>query len=93
MNLCKPDYLNYKTRESSVLIDWLRESVDQTLQNIGSLSDEQWDVPALEILNPPSWELGHLTWFHEFWVHRLGQTSNSSYSKSGCKNPSVKIKM
>jgi len=79
MKLSKPDYLNYKTRESSVLIDWLCESVDQTLQNIGSLSDEQWDVPALEILNPPSWELGHLTWFHEFWVHRLGQTSNSSY--------------
>jgi len=78
MSSSQSDYLNYKTQETAVLFDWLHDSVKQTQQNIDSLSDEQWHVPALEVVNLPAWELGHLTWFHEFWAHRLGRASTPS---------------
>jgi ergothioneine biosynthesis protein EgtB len=30
-------------------------------------------VPQRETLNPPSWELGHVGWFQEFWIARNPQ--------------------
>ncbi|MGB7183801.1 MAG: ergothioneine biosynthesis protein EgtB, partial [Burkholderiaceae bacterium] len=35
-------------------------------------------VPHLEILNPPLWELGHIGWFHEFWCLRDGDFTQAS---------------
>ena len=29
-------------------------------------------VPMFRIVNPPLWELGHIAWFQEFWLHRGG---------------------
>lgn len=28
------------------------------------------EVPYLEVINPPLWELGHVGWFEEFWLAR-----------------------
>ena len=30
-------------------------------------------VPRRDTLNPPLWELGHIGWFHEFWIARNPQ--------------------
>lgn len=34
------------------------------------LSDEQFRVPLLDIINPFLWELGHIAYFAEFWILR-----------------------
>jgi gamma-glutamyl hercynylcysteine S-oxide synthase len=74
------DYLLYSPHPpASTLEQWLKESNHtscQILKNI-SLSDQL--VPRLNILNPPLWEFGHLTWFHEFWIHRDGQADEPSF--------------
>ncbi len=37
---------------------------------MGDLSEAQWRVPRLAIVNPVAWELGHVGWFAEFWCLR-----------------------
>ena len=77
------DYLLYAPYPpASTLAQWLEESNGITRQILSHVSVEDQIVPQLNILNPPLWELGHLTWFHEFWVHRDGQESNPSFMKS-----------
>jgi ergothioneine biosynthesis protein EgtB len=60
------------------LKDSLVESNELTRSILKNLKPGQELVPILEVVNPPHWEFGHLTWFHEFWVHRKGQVSNPS---------------
>jgi len=38
-------------------------------------------VPQLATLNPPYWEFAHITWFHEFWIHRKGRQEHPSLYK------------
>lgn len=79
MNQKLPDHLQYQTQSNhSQLKDWLIESNELTRNIFLRLKPGQELVPRLEILNPPHWEFGHLTWFHEFWVHRKGQITNST---------------
>jgi EgtB-related family protein len=76
------DHLLYAPHPpASTLAQWLEESNGITRQILASLTAEECLVPQLNILNPPLWELGHLTWFHEFWVHREGQESKPSIMK------------
>ena len=76
------DHLLYDPhRPASTLAQWLEESNGITRQILASLTPEECLVPQLDILNPPLWEFGHLTWFHEFWVHRDGQESKPSIMK------------
>jgi ergothioneine biosynthesis protein EgtB len=76
------DHLLYAPHPpASTLAQWLEESNGITRQILASLTAEECLVPQLNILNPPLWELGHLTWFHEFWVHRDGQESKPSIMK------------
>ena len=73
------DHLQYQTQANqSLLKDWLIETNERTRNILVNLKPGQELVPTLEILNPPHWEFGHLTWFHEFWVHRKGQISKPS---------------
>ena len=73
------DYLMYSPHPpASTLTHWLEESNSLTRQIMSNLSTADHVVPQLNILNPPLWEFGHLTWFHEFWVHRDGQVSKPS---------------
>lgn len=76
------DYLGYSPYPpASTLAGWLEESNQITRQILTNISSEDQFAPQLSILNPPLWEFGHLTWFHEFWVHRDGQTNNPSLIK------------
>lgn len=77
------DYILYAPYPTvSELAQWLEESNDLTRQTLSHISTADQLVPQLNILNPPLWELGHLTWFHEFWVHRHGQESKSSFMRN-----------
>jgi len=74
------DYLLYSPfPSSSTLEKWLEESNQITRQILKNLQVGDEHVPQLDILNPPLWEFGHLTWFHEFWVHRDGQANKPSF--------------
>lgn len=52
------------------LIDDLVDARARTLSLVDGLTDEQWVVPQLEIVNPPLWEVGHVAWFQERWTLR-----------------------
>src|SRR5881396_3663556 len=41
-----------------------------TFDLVRDLSDEQFRVPLLRIINPFLWEIGHVAYFQEFWVLR-----------------------
>ncbi len=73
------DYLLYSPDPpASTLARWLEESNRITCHILGHISEADQLVPQLNILNPPLWEFGHVTWFHEFWVHRQGQATKPS---------------
>jgi ergothioneine biosynthesis protein EgtB len=77
------DYLLYTPHPpESTLAQWLEECNHTTRQILSNISTADQLVPQRNILNPPLWELGHLTWFHEFWVHRDGQESKPSFIKN-----------
>jgi gamma-glutamyl hercynylcysteine S-oxide synthase len=46
----------------------------RTLESYVDLPDSALQVPHLETINPPVWEMGHVAWFQEYWVlrHALG---------------------
>ena len=48
----------------------LRESREYTLSMYGHLEGGQWQVPLIEIVNPPIWELAHIGYFQEFFCRR-----------------------
>ena len=78
--LLNDDYLSYSPfPPSSILEKWLEESNQITRQILINLQEGEERVPCLPILNPPLWEFGHLSWFHEFWVHRDGQINQASF--------------
>lgn len=76
----KLDFLSYAPWPSSNnLLKDLERSAFITQAIISKLDPGQEKVEILPGLNPPYWEFGHLIWFHEFWVHRHGLTSNPSF--------------
>jgi iron(II)-dependent oxidoreductase len=48
----------------------LRDARTRTLALLEDLDDAAWLGPALAIVNPPIWELGHVAWFQEKWCLR-----------------------
>lgn len=48
----------------------LAESVQYAKFLLQDLTVKQWLGPELPIVNPPLWELGHMTWFTEFFCLR-----------------------
>jgi len=56
--------------DRSTLQAWVADARARTLDLHADLSDEQFRVPILKIINPPLWEIGHVTHFQEFWVLR-----------------------
>jgi gamma-glutamyl hercynylcysteine S-oxide synthase len=52
------------------LIAIMREFRARTLDLITDLDDQQLIGPRLAIVNPPLWEIGHVSWFQEFWILR-----------------------
>lgn len=73
------DHLLYEPHPNSALLDsWLVSTNSLTCSILKKMRPGDESVALDVILNPPHWEFGHLTWFHEFWVHRVGQTSSPS---------------
>ena len=73
------DHLQYEPYPNSELLDsWFVSANNLTLSILKKMRPGDECVPVENTLNPPFWEFGHLTWFHEFWVHRDGQTSKPS---------------
>jgi iron(II)-dependent oxidoreductase len=48
----------------------LRDARERTLALVSDLTDAQFSVPMLEIINPILWEIGHIAYFAEFWTLR-----------------------
>jgi iron(II)-dependent oxidoreductase len=68
-----PDFTLYRPYPpASALRDWLVEAQSLTRSLTQSIEDMRPAVPMLPIVNPPIWELGHVAWFQEFWLHRGG---------------------
>jgi iron(II)-dependent oxidoreductase len=68
-----PDFAQYRPHPPrATLAQWLEEARALTRRCFSLISPAQLEVPLLPIVNPPRWELGHVAWFQEFWVHRGG---------------------
>jgi len=48
----------------------MRSAHQRTLELLNGLTDEQLVGPRLPIVNPTIWEIGHVAWFHEYFVLR-----------------------
>jgi iron(II)-dependent oxidoreductase len=57
------------------LVAALQDARRRTLALVAGLDDAQLMGPRLPIVNPLRWEVGHVAYFHEYWVLRrhLGQ--------------------
>lgn len=52
------------------LAEMLQSARQRTLELIGGLTQEQLIGPRLATVNPLLWEIGHVAWFHEFFILR-----------------------
>lgn len=48
----------------------MRDARQRTLELLDGLDAEQLIGPKLPIVNPMQWEIGHVAWFHEFFILR-----------------------
>jgi gamma-glutamyl hercynylcysteine S-oxide synthase len=77
--MSNPDFLQYDPWPSKQTLLRALERSELVIRTvISNLGKGQETVPISSNLNPPYWEFAHLTWFHEFWVHRHGLESNPS---------------
>lgn len=73
------EHLLYEPYPNAAHLDsWLVSTNSLTRSILENMRPGDETVPVIANLNPPHWEFGHVTWFHEFWVHRLGQVSSPS---------------
>ncbi|MEE8435160.1 MAG: DinB family protein, partial [bacterium] len=61
-----PDF-SMPARELASLVEDARR---RTRQLVDTLDDAQWQVPRLDVVNPPLWEVGHVGNFYETFVLR-----------------------
>ena len=68
-----PDFSLYRPHPAAAALrDALGEAHELTRLLTQSLGDASDAVSEIPIVNPPLWELGHIAWFQEFWLHRGG---------------------
>ena len=48
----------------------MRDARKRTLELVDGLDAEQLIGPKLPTVNPLQWEIGHVAWFHEFFILR-----------------------
>ena len=48
----------------------LHDARRRTLSIYAHLDLDRLEVPYLQVVNPPRWELSHIAWFQEFWCLR-----------------------
>ena len=74
-----PDFALYRPHPlATTLRAWLTEAQQLTRRLAARFDMHSADVPLLDIVNPPLWELGHLAWFQEFWLQRGGDFNTPS---------------
>ena len=74
-----PDFSLYRPHPpAGVLREWLADAHRLTGVLTQFLEGANPVVPLLPIVNPPIWELGHIAWFQEFWLHRGGDFARPS---------------
>ncbi len=61
----------------------LAESVQYAKFLLQDLTEKQWLGTELPIVNPPLWELGHMTWFTEFFCLREANPNKASRITQG----------
>jgi iron(II)-dependent oxidoreductase len=71
------DMPDLRTAGKDLLADALRDARDYTIHLLDDWAAWPADappdprqVPCLDIINPPLWELGHVAWFMEYWCRR-----------------------
>ncbi len=52
------------------LQDIMRDARSRSLELLNGLCDAQLIGPQLPIVNPLHWEIGHVAWFHEYFILR-----------------------
>lgn len=68
-----PDFSAFRPHPpAAALSAWLRETQALTDRLFSVIGAAGLAVPKIRIVNPPLWELGHVGWFQEFWIHRRG---------------------
>src|SRR3972149_1569300 len=68
-----PDFSVFRPHPpASTLAQWLRETQALTDTLFSVIDAARLKVPKIPIVNPPLWEIGHVGWFQEFWIHRRG---------------------
>ncbi len=56
---------------TDTLADWVRDARNRSIDLVDDLTDEQLRRPPyMSKINPPLWEIAHLTWFQEYFVLR-----------------------
>ena len=63
---------------AATLSGWLRETQALTDALFSVIDAARLKVPQIRIVNPPLWEIGHVGWFQEFWIHRCGSFESPS---------------
>lgn len=71
------DTPDLRTAGKSLLAEALQDARDYTISLLDDwaawppdTSPDPRQVPCLDIINPPLWELGHVAWFMEYWCRR-----------------------
>lgn len=70
--------LNLDVQECKTLLMSTKQAQEISLAFYNSLEAKQKEFPKLSNLNPPLWEISHIAWFCEFWLHRGGKIDASS---------------
>ncbi len=70
------DYL--PVPDMHTLAQWLDDTQQNTLCLMDDLSQSMYAVSQHARVNLPLWELGHVAWFHELWLHRHGVQTEPS---------------
>ena len=74
-----PDFSRFRPHPSGTALSaWLRETQGLTDTLFSVIDAARLDVPKIRIVNPPLWEIGHVGWFQEFWIHRRGSFESPS---------------
>jgi gamma-glutamyl hercynylcysteine S-oxide synthase len=70
---------SFRTATPAQLSAALQDARNYTLAMVNAFAAAGYDnianVPRLQIINPPLWELGHLSWFAEWYVLREAASS------------------
>ena len=69
----------------------MRDANARTIELLQELNAEQLIGPKLEIVNPLRWEIGHVAWFHEYFILRRKYGRGTLHERSDKVYDSIAI--